>query len=85
MWMHQPGKGIMSKQLIANNFKLPQEITYFKQLGWIEVKPMWIKHPDTEVVLYVTHPEHMRRLIREEGGVQVEAPKDAPKELVSAK
>lgn len=85
MWMHHPSRGILSKEIEANNFKKPDEIEFFKQQGWKEIRPMWIKHPDTEVVWYITHPAHMRRLIREEGGVQVEAPKDAPKELVSAK
>lgn len=73
MWLRRKDTHLLDEQFICDNIKKPDEIQQRLDAGWVEVQPIWIKNRKTDMVVFVTHPEHQRRLLQE-GGMRVPNP-----------
>lgn len=76
MWLRPPNGGS------ADNIRDPRAIADLQQKGWVEVAPVWMRHA-SGAVLYVTHPEHQKRLLNE-GATITTAPDDEATETETA-
>lgn len=76
MWLRRKDTHLLDEIFVCDNIKQPHEIQQRLEAGWVEVHPIWIKNRKTEQLLFVTHPEHQRRLLQE-GGTRVPDPNQA--------